>query len=104
MKTGRFLTVAACALISVSLVTPCVAKPRKKATPPPVHETVISSVSGNTVTITDEKTAKTVTVTPFTEVIINGQKSTLNDLKPGMVVSLTLSSATQASRITATSK
>ena len=80
------------------------AKPRKKATPPPVHETVISSVSGNTVTITDEKTSKTVTVTQFTEVIINGAKAKLDDLRPGMVVNLTLSSPTQASRITATSK
>ena len=104
MKTGRF-TVIACALISLSLAAPSVAKPpRKKGTPPPVHETVISNVSGNTVTITDEKSAKTVTVTPFTEVIINGAKAKLDDLKPGMVVSLTLSGATQASRINATSK
>ena len=104
MKTARWLSVVVCTVISLSMVIPGMAKPRKKATPPPVHETVISSVSGNTITITDEKTAKTVTVTPFTEVVINGQKSTVNDLRPGMVVSLTLSSPTQASRIVATSR
>lgn len=104
MRYVRLLIFLICGLTGLSVVGSASAKPRKKATPPPVHETVISSVSGNTVTITDEKTAKTVTVTQFTEVIINGQKRNLNDLKPGMVVSLTLSSPTQASRIIATSK
>ena len=104
MRRLSLLTAVIFALTILTSVSPVLAKGRKKATPPPVHETVISSVSGNTVTITDDKTAKTVTVTPFTEVIINGQKSKLDDLKPGMAVSLTLSSPTQASRITATSK
>lgn len=103
MKTPRSLTIIVCALTAFCLAGPAVAKPKKKG-PPPVQQTVISSISGNTVTITDEKTAKTVTVTPFTEVLINGAKAKLDDLKPGMVVSLTLSSPTQASRITATSK
>ena len=56
------------------------------------------------VTVTDEKTTKTVTVSPLTEVTINGQKGSFADLKPGMGVNLVLSSPTQASRIVATSK
>ena len=103
MKHSRYLAFVICAAVTLAFLTSVEAKP-KKATPPPVRETVISSVSGNAVTVTDEKTAKTLTVTPFTEVIINGQISKLEDLKPGMAVSLTLSSPTQASRITATSK
>jgi hypothetical protein len=54
--------------------------------------------------VTDEKTAKTLTVTQFTEVTLNGQKASFADLKPGMTVSVVLSSPTQASRITATTK
>lgn len=100
----RLIAFTVCLLITLFSIQPCSAKGKKKATPAPSHETVISNVSGNTVTVTDEKTAKTVTVTPFTEVVINGQKSTTNDLKPGMAVSLTLSSPTQASRIVATSR
>ena len=104
MKTARLLTFLICSLTIFLSTNRGLAKGKKKATPPPTHETVVSSVSGNSVTVTDDKSSKTVTVTQFTEVIINGQKSTLNDLKPGMAVSLTLSSPTQASRITATSK
>ena len=98
--------VSICALFICAALTPAHAKaPRKKGSPPPTpHATVISSVSGNTITVTDDKNAKAITVTPFTEVTLNGQKATLADLKPGMRVELTLSSPTQASRITANSK
>jgi hypothetical protein len=65
---------------------------------------VISAVSGNSITVTDDKTAKTITVSPVTEITLNGQKATLADLKPGMSVSLVLSGPTQASRVTATTK
>ena len=85
-------------------VTPSIARTTKKATPPPSHVPTISAVSGNTITVTGEKSAKTVTVSPLTEITLNGQKATFADLKPGMTVSLTLSGPTQASRIVATSK
>jgi len=78
-------------------------KSTKKPTPSS-HEPTISAVSGNTITVTDDKSAKTITVSPLTEVTINGQKATFADLKPGMVVSLILTSPTQASKINATSK
>ena len=93
-----------CVLLACSFAAPCFGKARKKATPAPTQQTVISNVSGNSITVTDQKAAKTVTVTPLTEVMINGQKGSLGDLKPGMVVSLVLSSPNQASRIIATSK
>jgi hypothetical protein len=93
-----------CGLLTCTAVAPCFARITKKATPPPTHEPVISAVSGNTITVTDAKTAKTLTVTQFTEITVNGQKATFADLKPGMTVSVALSSPTQASRITATTK
>ena len=98
--------VSMCALFICVALTPADAKaPRKKGSPAPTpHGTVISSVTGNSITVTDDKTAKTITVTPFTEVTLNGQKATFADLKPGMRVELALSSPTQASRITANSK
>ena len=94
-----------CALLVFTAVGPAFAKAKKKASPAPTpHPTLISSVSGNTMTVTDDKNAKTITVTQFTEVTLNGQKATFADLKPGMRVELVLSSPTQASRITANSK
>jgi hypothetical protein len=90
-----------CIVLSFGFIAPGFAK-AKKSPPPTPHEIVISSISGNTITITDDKTAKTVTVTQFTEITVNGQKATFADLKPGMGVNLTLNGPTQASRITAT--
>ena len=103
---SRLLQLLVCALLACSLATPVFAKPRKttKATPAPMHEPLISAVSGNTITVTDDKSARNITVSPFTEVIVNGQKATTADLKPGMTVSLVLTSPTQASRIVANTK
>jgi hypothetical protein len=99
------IRILVCLAIALSLAAPGFARTtKKKATPPPVHEPFISAVSGNTITVTDDKTAKTVTVSPFTEITVNGQKATFADLKPGMTVSLVLTSPTQASRVTATTK
>ena len=101
-KSVRLFVIAAMAILAVS---PAFAKARKKSSPAPTpHATVISSVSGNTITVTDDKNAKAITVTPFTEITVNGQKATFADLKPGMRVELALSSPTQASRVTANSK
>jgi hypothetical protein len=77
---------------------------KKKATPPPVRETVISSITPNAITITEDKTTKTVAITQFTEIALNGRKATVADLKPGMLVSLTLADPSRASRISATEK
>ena len=105
MKTSRLLRLIVPAVLMSALIVPAMAKGKKKATPAPTpHAIVISSISGNNITITDDTSTKTVTATQFTEIIVNGQKATFADLKPGMTVNLVLSSPTQASRITATTK
>ena len=80
------------ALISTSLlfatISPTFAGSRKKkATPAPeYHPPVISSVTGNSITVTEEKTTRTIA-----------------DLKPGMAVSVTIGvDPTRAGRIVAT--
>ena len=95
-----------CGLLTCCLAAPVFAKGKKTThTPAPTpHDIVISTISGNSITITDDKTTKTITATPLTEVTVNGQKASFADLKPGMTVSLVLSSPTQASRITAMTK
>jgi hypothetical protein len=85
-------------------VLPTFGAGRRKSTPVPVHETVVTSVSPTSIVITADKVPKTYTVTQFTEVTVNGQKSTLADVKPGMLVSVTLSDPTHLSRISATTK
>jgi hypothetical protein len=63
---------------------------------------VIVSVTGNAVTVTDQKTTRTFTVTQFTEIHLNGQRATLGDLKPGMTATVTIGTdPTHASRINA---
>ena len=96
---------AICVLVGFCLAPQAQAKGRgrKKRTPAPTpHAIVIANIGANSITVTDENTTKTVTVTQFTEITVNGRRATFADLKPGMVVSLTLSSPTQASRVVAT--
>jgi hypothetical protein len=78
----------------------------KKKTPPPVIQTpVISSVTATSITITEGKTAKTLTITQFTEITVNGIRATATELKPGMNVTVTLGTdPTKAGRINATGK
>jgi hypothetical protein len=86
----------------------------KWRTPVPTHaETLISAVNGATLTITAqvvrdtdgkvlEKTIKTYGVTPFTEITVNGQRATIAQLRPGMKVSVIMSTdPTKVARIVA---
>ena len=76
---------------------------KKKATPAQYQVPVISSVTGNTITVSEEKTARTFIITQFTEINVNGQRAAVADLKPGMTVSVTIGvDPTRASRINAT--
>ena len=77
---------------------------KKKATPAPeYHPPVISSVTGNSITVTEERTTRKFIVTQFAEINVNGQRGTIADLKPGMAVSVTIGvDPTRASRIVAT--
>lgn len=76
---------------------------RRKATPPQQTQLpVIASVAANAITVTENKTTKTFTITQFTEINVNGQRATVADLKPGMTVNVTLGTdASKVSRINA---
>jgi hypothetical protein len=55
--------------------------------------------------VVDDKVTKTLTITQFTEINVNGRKAVVADLKPGMTVSVTLDTdPSRASRINATGK
>ena len=105
MNKSLFIRLGLFALIATTVTSSVFAgriKTKGTTPPPPPAPTLISHVSGNTVTIGDDKTTKTFTITQFTEIYVNGQKATVADLKPGMVVSVRMGTdATRASRIDA---
>jgi len=93
------------ALLIVVTASPAFAgSKKKKATPAAAyHPPVISSVTGNAITVSEEKTTRTFIITQFTEINVNGQRATIADLRPGMTVSITIGvDPTRASRINAT--
>jgi hypothetical protein len=94
--------------ISLGMILPGIvlAGSKKKATPPPIiKQPTIAAVTTDSVTVKDDKGAKTLTISQFTEINVNGRKATVADLKPGMTVNVTLGTdASKASRINATSK
>ena len=79
---------------------------RKKPSPPAsIPVSTIASVTANSITVTEGKTAKTLMITQFTDINVNGVRATVADLKPGMAVTFAISTdATKASRINATGK
>jgi|SRR6266853_1204853 len=106
MKKSIFTPlVAVCTLLAVITATPAVGgSKKKKATPAPKSQSpIISSVTGNAITVCEEKTTRTFVITQFTEINVNGQRATIVDLKPGMTVSVTIGmDPTRASRVVAT--
>jgi len=105
-KAARKSLFALCivsALIAIFTTTSAFAGGRKKATPPPqAQPTLISSVSGNAITVSDDKITRTFVMTQFTEINVNGLRATAADLKPGMAVNVTIGmDPSQASRINA---
>jgi hypothetical protein len=103
VKRAPFVT--AFVVLLTLVATPALAgSKKKKASPTPKYQPpIISSVTGNTVTVTEEKTTRAFIVTHFTEITVNGQKATLADLKPGMTVNVTIGvDPSQAGRINAT--
>ena len=99
-----FSVVISALLICTEATSAFAGSRKKKATPAPeYHPPVISSVTGNSITVTEEKTTRTFIVTQFTEINVNGQRGTIADLKPGMTVSVTIGvDPTRAGRIVAT--
>jgi hypothetical protein len=80
---------------------------KKKSTPPPAptQPPTIVAVTADSLTVKDAQATKTLAITPFTEINVNGRKGTAADLKPGMTVTVTLGTDPgKASRINATAK
>ena len=78
---------------------------KTKPTPAPSQGTTIVAVTAESITVKEPATTKTLAITQFTEITVNGRKGTAVDLKPGMTVHVTLGTdATKASRISATGK
>jgi hypothetical protein len=99
------LFVVACVFLAAIAIAPAFGKgKKKKPTPVPAyHQPVISSVTGNTITVSDQNTTRTLTITQFTEITVNGQRASIADLKPGMTVSITIGmDPSRAARINAT--
>ena len=102
MKNIRFVVVSVLLVLVAS--TPAFGGgKKKKATPAPAYQQpVISSVKGNAITVSDTKTTRAFTITPFTEINVNGQRANVADLKPGMTVNVTIGlDPSHASRINA---
>jgi hypothetical protein len=106
MRRPYLLSLVLVTLLGLITTIPALGGGKKKAGPPPVRQPpVISSVTANAVTVTEEKTSRTFTITQFTEITVNGQKATAAALKPGMTISVSLGTdPSSASRINATGK
>jgi len=104
MMKNRLLVVVSVLLFASVSVPAFAGGKKKKGTPAPkYHAPVISSVTRNTITVTDEKMTRAFTIRPFSEITVNGQRATVADLKPGMTVSVTIGvDPSQASRVVAT--
>jgi hypothetical protein len=105
MKTFRFLTTTMAIVLGLFMVSPALGASKKKPSPTPTQLPTIASVTATSITVTEAKTAKTLAITQFTEITVNGQRATAADLKPGMTVTIALGTdSSKASRINATGK
>jgi hypothetical protein len=99
------LLIVSCVLIAALATAPAFAgsKKKKASSAPKYQPPVISSVTGNTITVTEDKVTRAFTITRFSEITVNGQRATIAALKPGMTVSITIGvDPSQASRVVAT--
>ncbi len=103
-KAAFSLLVISTALAFVTTIPAFGASKKKKATPAPGHhDTLISDVSPNAITVISDQIARTFTITPFTEINVNGQKASIADLKARMRVTVTIDlDPSRARRINAT--
>jgi hypothetical protein len=92
-------------LFGLLIADPAFGASKKKPSPTPSQVPTIASVTANSITVTEAKTTKTLAITQFTEITVNGQRATAADLKPGMTVTIALGTdPAKASRINATGK
>jgi hypothetical protein len=102
MKKSFFVQLVVVALLVIVTIAPVFGAGKKKATPPEAHDKLISSVTGKAITVTEGKVTRAFIVSQFTEINVNGQKATIADLKPGMIVSVTIGTdPSRASRVNA---
>jgi len=98
----KSLLVVVWILLAAIAFTPAFGKGKKSKAIPAYQQPVIASVTVNAITVSDQKTTRTFTVSQFTEINLNGQRATIADLKPGMTVNVTISTdPTRTSRINA---
>ena len=98
---NRAFRVCVFGLVMVLAVASGYARGKKQKEPERVF-TVISNVSADAITIAEGKVMKTYAITPFTEILVKGQKASLASLQPGMLVGVTLGTdPTKAARINA---
>ena len=90
MKKSFFVQLVVSALLVIVTIAPAFGAGKKNKETPAHHDTVISSVTGNTITVTDDKATRAFMITQFTEINVNGQRATIADLKPGMTASVTI--------------
>jgi hypothetical protein len=103
MKRALFVTVAVLFLALAATSAFAGSKKKKGSAAPKYQPPVIASVTGNTVTVSEERTTRAFTVNQFTEITLNGQRASMADLKPGMTVNVTIGvDPSQAGRINAT--
>ncbi|MGI8437376.1 MAG: hypothetical protein ACR2NX_10810 [Chthoniobacterales bacterium] len=101
MKTSLRLLFAVALALTLSSSTGVAASKKKKKEPERQY-TTISSVTADSITISENKITKTFPITQFTEILVEGQKSTVAALQPGMLVTITLGSdGVRAARINA---
>ena len=92
-------------LFALLSAAPAFGASKKKTEPPKIKAPTITAVTATSITVTEEKATKTLAITQFTEITVNGVKATAADLKPGMTVNVTLGTdPTKAGRIVATGK
>ena len=97
------LVVVVWILLASMVLAPAFGKGKKKKATPAYQPPVISSVTGNAITVSEPNTTRTFMVTQFTEITVNGQRASIADLKPGMTVSVTIGvDPSRAARINAT--
>src|SRR3712207_1537285 len=85
MNKVTFRVALICAVVVTSLLSSVDAAEKKKPTPEPVRP-FLSAVHGDSITVTPGQSAKTMTLKPNSDSVVNGQKATAGDLKTGVLV------------------
>lgn len=101
--TMKKLPVLLLTILALAVFAPVTLHAGGKATPTPfiAHHTVIGSISSDSITVNTNSGSKTYKITKFTSCSFEGKTVTVNDLKPGMKVSVVADSSGAAEVITA---